>query len=152
MKNDLRIQDLEWLAKLLNLYCLPFNTRNYEDAMQEPTAQEQALAGVLKPVPPEPAPAQPGPPGQPGPQGPQGPPGPSGNQGAPGAPGSSGGVKGLQAHQALQDLQVRPVIHKEETIALTEGGGAPKLHLASGEATVEMVQRRAELQRCPHND
>ena len=51
----------------------PFYTRMYDDAMQKPTAQEETLAGVLRPIPQQP---QPGPPGPPGPQGPQGPQGP----------------------------------------------------------------------------
>ena len=77
----------------------PFYTRSYEDAMQQPSAQEQALAGALKPIPPESAPApQPGPPGAPGAQGP---PGPSGGQGPPGAPGPSG-ASGSQGSQGSQ--------------------------------------------------
>ena len=55
-----------------------FYTRMYDDAMQEPSAQKQALAGALKPVASEAAPV-----GTPGPPGPQGP---------PGAPGSTSGA------------------------------------------------------------
>ena len=82
----------------------PFYTRDYDQVMQEPTAQEQALAGALKPLAPEAGPpGQAGPPGPPGKQGPpgnpgnQGPPGNPGNQGAPGnqgPPGAPGGSAG----------------------------------------------------------
>ena len=58
----------------------PFYTRPYDEAMQE-TAQQEALAGGLQPVPPATAAPTPGP---------TGPPGPSGSPGAPGAPGRDG--------------------------------------------------------------
>ena len=77
----------------------PFYTRNYDQVMQEPSAQEQALAGVLKPIPTgDPQPGIPGPPGPAGPMGPAGPPGAPGSQGAPGPPGSQGppGAAGSQ--------------------------------------------------------
>ena len=76
-----------------------FYTRNYDQVMQEPSAQEQALAGVLKPIPTgDPQPGIPGPPGPAGPMGPAGPPGAPGSQGAPGPPGSQGppGAAGSQ--------------------------------------------------------
>ena len=58
-----------------------FYTRNYDQVMQEPSAQEQALAGVLKPIPAgDPQPGIPGPPGPAGPIGPAGPPGAPGSQ------------------------------------------------------------------------
>ena len=69
----------------------PFYTRSYDDAMQQPTAQEEALAGALRPLPQESAqPPQAGPPGPPGPQGPQGPAGGQGYQGNQGPSGPSG--------------------------------------------------------------
>ena len=61
----------------------PFYTRNYDDVMQ-PTAQDEALAGGLKPIPPQPQAGPPGPagpPGAPGAPGGQGPQGPQGGQG-----------------------------------------------------------------------
>ena len=89
----------------------PFYTRAFDQAMQTPTAQDQAIAGNLRPLPAQPVPGPPGPAGPPGPpgmpgqpgqpgrdgrddrggdQGPLGNQGPPGNQGAPGAPGPSG--------------------------------------------------------------
>ena len=44
----------------------PFYTRSYDDVMEQPTAQEQALADTLKPIPSEAGSGQPGPPGPPG--------------------------------------------------------------------------------------
>ena len=80
-----------------------FDTRSFDEAMGQPSAQEEALAGRLEPVPGPPGPAGPagpagqqGPPGPPGaggsqgPPGNQGPPGPRGEQGAPGPAGSQG--------------------------------------------------------------
>ena len=64
-----------------------FYTRSYEDAMDQPTAQQEALAGGLAPIPPEASVGSQGPPGPPGPTGPAGRPGPSGTQGPPGAQG-----------------------------------------------------------------
>ena len=58
-----------------------FYTRSYEDAMDQPTAQQEALAGGLAPIPPQAEPSV-------GPQGPPGPPGPTGPAGSPGPPGT----------------------------------------------------------------
>ena len=73
----------------------PFYTRSYDDVMSQPTAQQEAVAGGLQPVPPAPAPVPPAP-GPPGPPGPRGPPGGDGRDGQdgpdglPGPPGPSG--------------------------------------------------------------
>ena len=72
----------------------PFYTRMYDDAMQKPSAQEQTLVGVLRPLLQQPRQGGQGPPGNPGAQGPPGNPGaqgPPGNPGAPGPPGNPGG-------------------------------------------------------------
>lgn len=46
----------------------PFHTRSHDEIMAQPTAQREAVAGGLQPVPPAPLPV-PGPPGPPGPCG-----------------------------------------------------------------------------------
>ena len=44
----------------------PFCTRSFEDVMDKPTAQQEAVAGGLQPIPAPPNPPIPGPPGPPG--------------------------------------------------------------------------------------
>ena len=44
----------------------PFYTRSFNDVMGKPTAQQEAVAGGLQPVPAPPNPPAPGPPGPPG--------------------------------------------------------------------------------------
>ena len=56
----------------------PFYTRSFDDVMDKPTAQQEALAGGLAPVP---APGPIGPVGPTGPTGPSGPSGPAGGSG-----------------------------------------------------------------------
>ena len=53
------------LARAATAFVLsPFYTRAYDEAMQKPSAQEEAVGGALRPI--EPVAGPPGPPGQPG--------------------------------------------------------------------------------------
>ena len=83
----------------------PFYTRNYDQVMQEPSAQEQAVAGVLKPIPAGDPQA-----GVPGPPGPAGPVGPAGAQGMQGLQGLQGpqGVSGSPGNQGPAGAPGRP--------------------------------------------
>ena len=80
------------LARAATAFVLsPFYTRAFDEAMQMPSAQEEAVAGALKPI--QPVAGIPGPPGPPGPAGPaggQGPQGPAGGQGPQGPAGGQG--------------------------------------------------------------
>ena len=98
-----------------------FYTRSFDEAMGQPSAQEEALAGRLEPVPGPPGPAGPA-----GPAGQQGPPGPPGAGGSQGPPGNQGPPGPMGTKERLDLLEIKGLLHLLHLQGMSSEGCHPR--------------------------